>query len=246
MENWSCPWWIYWERWHRKSCQNKDCYRRDFETCGEAEETSHWSLTDNQLLIYNCRYMHIKGCEMLRLLIYHIDNSMIHLFNVYYSALLPRSIFIVLSSSWTPRVPFLKPFCYPSYSNQSTAVRAIAFPSWINTVYSVLFRILIICHIKWAGVYRCVHIVRNYQHVHHSIPGNKCTNFTTDIFSEITCRCRHRRISKETRKRLFRNGSQYIVFLYLNYMKTIQFDDMKTLGVKKFPTSFHRHKSPTE
>ena len=47
---------------------------------------------------------------MLRLLNYHIDNSMIHLFNVYYSALLPRSIFIVLSSNLNITCSFLKPF----------------------------------------------------------------------------------------------------------------------------------------
>ena len=55
---------------------------------------------------------------MLRVLNYHIDNSMIHLFNVYYSALLPRSIFIVLSSNLNITCSFFKPFCYPSYSNQ--------------------------------------------------------------------------------------------------------------------------------
>ena len=55
---------------------------------------------------------------MLRLLHYHIDNSMIHLFNVYYSALLPRSIFIVLSSYWNITCSFFKSCCYPSYSNQ--------------------------------------------------------------------------------------------------------------------------------
>ena len=55
---------------------------------------------------------------MLRLLNYHIDNSMIHLFILYYSALLPRSISIVLSSNLNITCSFFKPFCYPSYSNQ--------------------------------------------------------------------------------------------------------------------------------
>ena len=55
---------------------------------------------------------------MLRLLNYHIFNSMIHLFNVFYSALLPRSIFIVLLSNLNITCSFFKPFCFPSYSNQ--------------------------------------------------------------------------------------------------------------------------------
>ena len=43
---------------------------------------------------------------LLRLLNYHIENLMIHLFNVYYSALLPRLIFIVLSSDLNISIPF--------------------------------------------------------------------------------------------------------------------------------------------